>query len=332
MKLFTILCLLLILLVPNELRISLTLLASFLWLIYSIYYCYILYVSKDKKIITYKYLETPPNNNYSPYIRYLVSGKIDYRVFFLVVIELIIKGSISLKKENNLYYLFDNKIKNEDLKKSEIYVKKILFKDIGEGHYVILNKMFKKCSFNSGYLYSVYKEWANLFEYEAMFNKYFKTNKNLVDKSTFFLITSFVISLYNVFFTKRIIIALFIFTITSIMCKYINDMKNREEDAKGEYKRWLEFKNYLNKKDNLLNELDSVSLENYSLYAYSLDSYYSFSNILKNKVGTDKIEKSEILKLINSGDFTKIEYIFSKSIEKLNINAVLLFAKNKGRR
>lgn len=309
-----------------------TLLATFIWIIYSLYYCYILYVSKDKKIFTTKYLDTPPNNNYSPYIRYLVSGKIDYKVFFLVVIELIIKGSISLKKENNLYYLFDNKIKNEDLKKSEIYVKKILFKDIGEGHYVILNSMFKKCSFNSGYLYSVYKEWANIFEYETMFNKYFKSNKKLIDKSTFFLVTSFVISLYNVFFTKKIILAIFIFTIAAIMCKYITDMRNREDDAKVEYERWLEFKNYLNKKDNLLDELDSLSLENYSLYAYSLDSYYTFSNILKNRINNEKVEKSEILKLIVVGDFSKIEYIFSKSIEKLNINAVLLFAKNKGRR
>jgi len=332
MKLFTILCLLIILILPNELRIPLTILASFIWFIYSVYYCYILYVSKDKKIVTSKYLETPPNNNYSPYIRYLVSGKIDYKVFFLVVIELIIKGSVSLKKENNLYYLFDNQIKNEDLKKSEIYVKKILFKDIGEGHYVILNKMFKKCEFNSGYLYSVYMEWVNLFEYEAMFNKYFKTNKKLIDKSTFFLVASFVISLYNVIFTKKIILALFIFTVAAIMCKYINDMKNREDDAKGEYEKWLEFKNYLNKKDNLLGELDAISLENYSLYAYSLDSYYSFSDILKNRIDNDKIEKSEILKMINNGDFTGIEYIFSKSIEKLNINAVLLFAKNKGRR
>jgi len=332
MKLFIILCLLIILILPNELRIPLTLLASLIWLIYSVYYCYILYTSKDKKIITAKYLETPPNNNYSPYIRYLVSGKIDYKVFFLEVIELIIKGSVSLKKENNLYYLFDNKIKNEDLKRSEIYVKKILFKDIGEGHYVILNKMFKKCSFNSGYLYSVYKEWANIFEYEAMFNKYFKSNKKIIDKSTFFLVISFFVSLYNIFFTKKIILALFIFTVAAVMCKYINDMKNMEDEARGEYERWLEFKNYLNKEDNTLDELDIFSLENYSLYAYSLNSYYSFSDILKNRVKNEEIEKSEILKLIVSGDFSRIEYIFSKSIEKLNINAVLLFAKNKGRR
>jgi len=98
MKLFIILCLLIILILPNELRIPLTLLASLIWLIYSVYYCYILYTSKDKKIITAKYLETPPNNNYSPYIRYLVSGKIDYKVFFLEVIELIIKGSVSVFK------------------------------------------------------------------------------------------------------------------------------------------------------------------------------------------------------------------------------------------
>lgn len=332
MKIFTILCLLVVLILPNELRISIISLLSIIWFLFALFYSYRLYNSKDKKIITNKYLEIPPNNNYSPYIRYLSSGKIDYKVFLLIVIELMIKGSISLKKENNLYYLFDNKIKNEELKKSEIYVKKILFKDIGEGHYVILNKMFKKCSFNSGYLYSVYKEWTNVFEYEAMFNRYFKSNKKLIDKSTFFLVTSFVISLYNIVFSKKIILALIIFTISAIMCKFINDIKNREDDAKIEYKKWLEFKNYLNKRDTTLDDVDIFSLENYSLYAYALDSYYSFSDILKNRLKEEDVEKSEVLKLIINDDFSRIEYIFSKSIEKLNINAVLLFAKNKGRR
>ena len=331
MKTLVIVSLLIVLLIGNPLRVYLTIFASCIWIIYSIYYCYILFHSKDKKIVAYKYSTSPPNNNYSPFIRYLYSGKTDYKVFFLIVIELVIKGSISLKKENNMYFLIDNKCKNEVLRKSEIYVKKILFKDIGDGNYVVLNNMIRKCNFNSGYLYSVYKEWENVFIYEAAFNKYFKSNKNLIDKSTFFLVISFVLSLYNIFFTKKILLALFIFTIASLMCKYINDIKSREDEAKVEYKRWLEFKNYINKEDNTLDELDVSSLENYALYAYSLDSYYSFYDILNRKNKCD-IDKSEVLKIMINKDFINIEYIFSKSIEKLNINAVLLFAKNKGRR
>jgi len=330
MNKFALISLLTVLLLPNSIKVSITLIVSIIWIIYAFYYSYKLYNLKDQTIITNKYREDPPNNNYSPYVRYLYSGKIDYKVFLLIVLELLIKGSISLKIENNVYYIVDNKVIGENLKKSEIYVKKILFKDIGEGNYVILNKMIRICNTNSGYLYSVYKELENVFEYEVAFNKYFKSNKKLVDDSTMFLMISFVLSLYNIFFTKKILLALFIFGFASLLCKYINDLKNREEEASMEYERWLEFKNYINKDDNNLDELDAISLEQYLLYAYSIDSYFEFKKVIEKK--NISSSKSEILNLVNNGIFDNIDYIFSKSISKLNINAVLLFAKNRGRR
>ena len=330
MKIIVLLSLLIILLFPNPLKVNITLIASAIWFVYTLFYLYKLYNLKDKKVTTKKYLMDPPNNNYSPYIRYLYSGKIDYKVFLLVVFELLIKGSISIKIENNIYYLIDNKIKDEDLKKSEVYVKKMLFKDIGEGHYIILNSMINVCNKNSGYIYSVYKEWQNVFEYEVTFNKYFKSNKHLVDKSTSFLIISFILSLYNILFSKKIILALFIFIIAAIICKYINDLKNREYEAQIEYEKWIQFKNYINKYDNNLDELDIKSLENYSLYAYLLDSYLEFKNILKKK--NCNYKDSDILNIVNLNIFDNIDYIFNKSINKLNINTLFLFARNKGRR
>ena len=330
MKIIVLFSLLVILLFPGPIKVNITLIASIIWFIYTLFYLYKLYNVKDKKVTTNNYLIDPPNNNYSPYIRYLYSGKIDYKVFLLVVFELLIKGSISIKIENNIYYLIDNKIKDEELKKSEVYVKKILFKDIGEGHYIILNSMIDKCNKNSGYIYSVYKEWQNVFEYEVAFNKYFKSNKQLVDKSTSFLIISFILSLYNIIFTKKIILGLFIFLVASIICKYINDLKNREDEAQIEYEKWIQFRNYIGKTDNNLDELDIKSLENYSLYAYSLDSYLEFKNILKKKNGN--YTDSDILNIINLNVFDNIDYIFNKSINKLNINTLFLFARNKGRR
>lgn len=330
MKTIVLISLLIVLLLPNQVRINITLISSVIWAVHAVYYSYKLYKIKDKKVITSKYLETPPNNNYSPYIRYLYSGKVDYKVFLLIVLELLINDSIELKYENRTYYLVDKKRKDENLKKSETYVKKILFKDMGEGSYVILNNMIRKCNFNSGYLYTVYKEWQNVFEYEVAYSKYFKSNKDLVDKSTSFLIISFILCLYNIFFAKKIILAIIIFAVAASLCKYINDLKNREEEAQYEYEKWIEFNNYIRKYDNNLNELDIESLENYALYAYAMDSFSYFKDIL-NKVNKD-IDSNLVLNSIKSSVFSDIDFIFSKSINKLNINAVLLFAKNKGRR
>lgn len=332
MKIIVLVSLLVVLLFPIQIKIYLTFLASFIFFIYTIYFVYKLYNLKDKKVITDKYIEYPPNNNYSPYVRYLYKSKVDYKIIVLTIFELLIKGSISLKIENNIYYLIDNKIKNEDLKKSEVYVKKLLFKDIGEGHYVVLNNMIKKCNSNSGYIYSSLEEFKNVFEYEVAFNKYFKSNKSLVDKSTGYLIISFILSLYNIFFTKKVILGLLIFAVGAIICKYINDLKNKEEDALNEYKKWLEFKNYINKEDNSLHELDTLSLEQYLLYAYSIGSYYEFKNIIDKKYKDNNIDDSIILSIVKSNIFNNIDYIFYKSINKLEVNTLFLFAKNKGRR
>lgn len=305
----------------------LTYILTFGWFIYLIYFCYKLFSFKDKKISTSNYIETPPNNNYAPYIRYLYSGKIDYKLFLLIVIELIKKESISIKCENRLYYLIDNKIEDETLSNSEKYVKKILFKDIGSKEYVILNEMINKCNFNSGYLYEVYKEWADIFYCDVSSNKYFKSNKKILDNSTNFLVMSFIISLLNIIITRKIIISLIIFFIAAIVCKYINDINNREEESKNEYIKWLEFKNYINKKDIELN-IDNNLLEGYALYSYALDSHTKFKNIL-NKY--DSFE-SEILNMFSSNIIIDIDYIFKKSIGKLGINAIILFKSNKGRR
>lgn len=305
----------------------LTYILTFSWAIYLIYFSCKLFSVKDKKISTNNYIETPPNNNYSPYIRYLYSGKIDYKVFLLIVIELIKKESISIKYENRLYCLIDNKIEDEVLSNSEKYVKKLLFKDIGSKEFVVLNEMINRCNFNSGYLYEVYKEWVDIFYCDVSSNKYFKSNKKILDNSTNFLVMSFVISLLNIFFTRKVIISLIVFSIAAIICKYINDISNREEESKKEYIKWLEFKNYINKKDIEFN-LDNNLLEEYALYSYALDSYNEFKNILSKYDEFD----GEILNIFSNNIINDIDYIFKKSIGKLGINAIILLKSNKGRR
>ena len=81
-----------------------------------------------------------------------------------------------------------------------------------------------------------------------------------------------------------------------------------------------------------MHELDTLSLEQYLLYAYAIGSYYEFKNIIARKYKDNNIDDSLILSIVKSNIFNNIDYIFYKSINKLEVNTLFLFAKNKGRR
>ena len=330
MKFIVFISLLLVFILPSELKYNITIIATIIWFLSTIYYSIKLYKIKDKKITTDKYSMEPPNNNHSSYIRYLYKGKVDYKVFISTIIELLLKKSISLVRQNkDEYYFIDNNIEDEALTKSEAFLKNMLFKVIGEKECLSLNQMQKRCLKNSGYIYSVYREWKHIFVYECASNKYFKSNKNVIDASLIYFVSSLIIGIYNALFTKFVFIALLIFTIMAILTTYVNEMKKLEEDAKKEYICWLEFKNYIEKNDNSLDELDIISLENYATYAYVLDAYEPFINILNKK---EDIEKSVFLQIIKLRIFDEVENKLKNSINTFNFNAKLLFAKNKGRR
>lgn len=307
---------------------------SIMWAIYTIYQFIKIEKFKDKKITTDKYLLEPPNNNYSAYIRYLYKGKVDYKAFVASIIELMLRKSISLVRYNKGdYYLINNK-DDEELSKSEECIKKILFKDIGNCDSVSLNLIKEKCSKNSGYIYSVYKEWEEILEYECASNKYFITNKNIVENVLLYFVVSFIISLYHLIFTNIMWLAVSMIGITGYLCKCVNDIRNREEDAKEELEKWLEFKNYINKQDNGLDELDVTSLENYATYAYVLDCYEGFINVLnrKHSKNTDSFKDSVLLMIMYLRIFDDIDNILKSSFNKAYFNSRILFSKNKGRR
>ena len=307
---------------------------SIMWAIYTIYQFIKIEKFKDKKITTDKDLLEPPNNNYSAYIRYLYKGKVDYKAFVASIIELMLRKSISLVRYNKGdYYLINNK-DDEELSKCEECIKKILFKDIGNSDSVSLNLIKEKCSKNSGYIYSVYKEWEEILEYECASNKYFITNKNIVENVLLYFIISFIISLYHLIFTNIMWLAVSMIGITGYLCKCVNDIRNREEDAKRELEKWLEFKNYINKQDNNLDELDVTSLENYATYAYVLDCYEGFINVLnrKHSKNTDSFKDSVLLMIMYLRIFDEFDNVLKTSINKAFLNSKILFSRNKGRR
>lgn len=307
---------------------------SIIWVLYTIYQFIKINKFKDKEIITDKYLLEPPNNNYSANIRYLYKGKVDYKVFVSTIVELMLKGSVSFVRINKNEYCLVNNKNGEELNKIEEGVKKIIFDDIGNSDVVSLDLIKKKCSKNSGYIYSVYKEWQELFEYQCASNKYFKSNKNNVENVLLYFIASIIISIYNIVFTKLIWLSIIIICITGYLCKNVNDIKNREEGAKKELEGWLKFKNYIDKSDNSLDELDVTSLENYATYAYVLDCYDSFVNILnrKNSKNKDSFKDSVLLMIMYLRIFDEFDNVFKTSINKAFFNSKILFSRNKGRR
>lgn len=307
---------------------------SIIWVLYTIYQFIKINKFKDKEITTDKYLLEPPNNNYSANIRYLYKGKVDYKVFVSTIVELMLKGSISFVRINKDEYCLVNNKNDEELNKIEEGVKKIIFDDIGNSDVVSLELIKKKCSKNSGYIYSVYKEWQELFEYQCASNKYFKSNKNNVENVLLYFIASIIISIYNIVFTKLIWLSIIMICTTGYLCKSVNDIKNREDDAKKELEEWLKFKNYMKKQDNSLDELDVSSLENYATYAYVLDCYDSFVNILnsKNSKNKDSFKDSVLLMIMYLRIFDEFDNVLKTSINKAFFNSKILFSRNKGRR
>lgn len=335
MKLCVLAILLIIVVTPPSICYALTIVASIIWLIYTMFYIFKLKKIKDKKEVIKDYCEYPPNNNYASYLRFLYSGKVDYKVFVATIFELIEKGSIKLVRKNkNEYYFIDDKDNNIELTKSEEELKKLLFRKIGDGEVVSLDKINKSSKRNNGYFYEAYKEWQTVFNFEAAKYKYFKPIKPIIDSSLLYFVMSLVIVVYNILFTKFIVISLIIFYVTSYLTIEVNDYCNREDEAKEEYIKWLKFKNYINKNDNNLNELDMKTLENYALYAYVLDEYESFFKVLYKKYNSDDkiFNDSVILSIINVRIFDEIESKLKKSIKIAKWKTVLLSSKNRGKR
>lgn len=317
----------------KEIRNYVTIALTIIWGMYTLYQVIKLLKVKDKKIVSKKVLEYPPNDNSASHIRYLYKRKVDAKSFVSTVLELILKESISLKRNNGEYYFVDNKVKDEVLSKSEEYVKRVLFIEIGNTENVSLSNIKNICKKNVGYMSYVFKEWETVCEYECIKDKYFKSVKKIIEDYIFYFVISLIIAVYNIIFTKFIVIAIVIFLITSILSVLTNNLKKIEDESIDEYKRWIEFKNYINSKDNNFNTLDNSLLEKYALYAYVLDSYKPFKNSLFNKYLNDKnvFNNSVILSIMNASIFDDIDKVMRKCINNVKIKSYL-YANNKGRR
>ena len=316
----------------ESIRYKVTIALTFAWMLYTLYEVIKLIKVKDKKIVSKKVLEYPPNDNYASHVRYLYKRKVDSKSFVSTILELILKESISLKRNNNEYYFVDNKVKDEVLTKNEEYVKKILFVEMGNTESTSLSNIKNACKKNTGYIACVLKEWKTECEYECIKDKYFNSVKNIIEDYIFYFVISLIIAVYNIVITKFILVSVCIFLVTIFLSIITNNLKKINEEFILEYKSWLEFKNYINSNNNLSN-LDNNVLERYALYAYVLDSYKPFKRALFDKYVKDNnsFNDSIILSIMNASVFDYIDKVITRSINSVEIKSYI-YAKNKGRR
>ena len=169
------------------------------------------------------------------------------------------------------------------------------------------------------------------FEFESAKEKYFKPTRNLINNTLFYLVISFILSIYNLLFTPNVVVFVVVFITTSILSIIINNFKNVEDEKVSEYIEWLKFRNYIIDTD--LSNLDIEVLEEYSLYAYVLDCFDEFKLSLDKKYQRNNACYNDnlLLQIINSGVFDDIEKDLNKSLDSMK-STVLLFKRNKGRR
>lgn len=331
MKVVIIAALLLFILFPSIFYLAI-IISSIFWLIYTVWYIIKLRNILDKKIITNELRTDAPNNNHAYNIRYLYSKKIDYKAFISVILELINKKRISLIRYNkNDYQFINNKKMNIELTKVENSCIKFLFNQIGDNEKLSLNSFLILCKQSPVYVYECFKEWVSVFEYENAPLKYFKRIKPLIDDSLFYFVVSMIIVISNIA-VKYILVALFIFFVTSYIIMIVNNYANLEEESKNEYIEWLKYKNYINKYDNDLYELDIESLDNLAMYAYVLDEYDSFKNILNRRYKDNKnIDNDVILSIMYFEIFDDIEYKITSGLKSSKHKSMNMFKRNKGK-
>ncbi len=333
MRVIFIILMLLIAMLESNIRADITIALTILWLLYTIYIYIKLLKEKDKKIISKNTLNNAPSDSSASHIRYFYKKMTDNKVFISIIFDLLRKKSISLVRQNGEYYFIDNKVIDEVLAKSEENTKKLLFTEMGNKENTSLLKINNAFRKNSGYIYNEYKSFKNSFEYECTKEKYFISNKKVIDNTMFYFILSMIIAIYDLLFLGKLIYFLSIFFITCFIIRVVNNFKNIENNKKSEYKSWLEFKNYIDSDIDISN-LDVETLESYSLYAYVLDSYDNFKRKLNNMYMKDNncFNNSILLSIMNAGVFDYLVKEINKDIKICEFKSIVLFARNKGRR
>lgn len=308
---------------------------SIIWFIITFIYFLYIYYKKDKEYessFKEEYCLTAPSCSPPEVIGFLLTCSVKKEYLTASIIELIRKKAISINKGSKDYYLIDNKNSKQYLTRTELYIKKWLFKCIGDGDKVSFGLIKKESKNNSGYFYSCYHEWVDLVHFDCARYNFFESKKEVIEQTLLYFATSYVLALYNILITHNYLISILILIITTLFIIYVNNFYRRNKETNREYEEWMAFKRYIQKEDNHLNEYDNNTLGIYSVYAKVLNVNLEFRNILKKKAKENKniYEDDPILPYICSDVIDNLDKILVKGIKR-SVVANILFVRNGGR-
>jgi len=267
-------------------------------------YVIYIYITKDKeyeKTYFNLYNKFIPNNRSCETLGYLMNNKVTRKHFIACVIDLIRRKDIYVGTINNEIYLIDNKSNSDFLSKSDKFIKKFLFDNIGNGEYVSLTSIKNETKYNGGYFYSRLKEWYELVKIDCARYNFFESKDDFIQKVFLYFSISFLLAVYNLFITHYILLSIIIMLLIIVFLIYISSFYKRTKESSREYEEWVSFKNYLDNSNYLKKEkYDSNTIGLICVYSIVLKSFDKFNNIFVEN------DKNLFLKLYKLGLISRI--------------------------
>lgn len=309
---------------------------NIVWFLFSCFYIGYIYFKEDKEYDNSKkidYMTTIPSDKPPEIIGFLMSCSIKKEYLIASIMELIRKEVILIGKINksNKYVLIHNNKVHIPLSKAENYVIKWLFHDIGNDSQVSIDSIKKHANKSNGYFHSCYHEWSDIVNIEGAKYNFFESKKNFIETIFVYFITSYVMSLYNMFGSSNLMIGILMFILTTLFVIYTNTFYKRTKDGNIEHNEWMAFKRYISKYDNTIHEYGIYTLSMYGIYSKVLGVENEYRNILRKKYETNKedVDTNMLLCAINTGVIDILDKTISGAISRSEL-MYAFSSRNKG--
>lgn len=313
------------------LKITIISVISYLWFIFTIIYIVNVYKNRDREYDNkFKglYCKVIPNNRSPESLGFLLDGSVKEDHLLASLKDLMRKKIILIGrfKDNNEYVLVSKKAMLHFLSKSEAYLMRWFFENIGNGEYVTFKQLKREGTNNSGYFNSCYKEYIELVNLECARYSFFESKKALLDNMLFYFVISYIFVMYNAFVSHNFMIAGLMFVVTSLFVVYVNSFFKRTLESSREYDEWKAFKRWIKEIPNSISDYDIDSLELTIVYAKLLKVDKYVKNIVVNRKDT---KKNNFISCYKFGILDELDKILNTEIRSSAI-AMVLLGKNRG--
>lgn len=313
------------------LKITIISVISYLWFIFTIIYIVNVYKNRDREYDNkFKglYCKVIPNNRSPETLGFLLDGSVKEDHLLASLKDLMRKKVILIGrfKDNNEYVLIYKKATSNFLSKSETYLVRWFFENIGNGEYVTFKQLKKEGSNNSGYFNSCYKEYVELVNLECARYNFFESKKDLLDNMLFYFVFSFILVIYNSIVSLNYIYAGIIFVIASLFVVYVNSFFKRTIESSREYDEWMAFKRWIKDDPDSVIDYDIDSLELTIVYAKILKVNKYIKNIIIKRKDT---AKNNFISCYKFGIIDELDCILNRGIKSSSV-AMILLGRNRG--